>query len=450
MQDFRGKKIIIMGLGLHGGGVEIVKFFAKTGAKLIITDLRSKKDLLPSLERIKNLRNIHYVLGRHRVEDFLSADLIVKNPGVKPDSPYLLLANKRHIPVISELGIFFRFCPARIIGVTGTRGKSTTAYLIWKFLQTKNKRVFLGGNIRKSALAFLPRLKKSDVVILEISSFQLQDLSSERTIIPGFPPLLKRSPDIAVLTNIMRDHLNWHSNFAEYIKAKENIFVFQKKNDLLFLNLSDQLIRKIARKALSKVIAPKLPVKFSKIVKEKLGGHYFSSIALAIAVARHLGTDEKSIKSILKSFRGLEGREEHLGKVKGTNFINDTTATMPDATIAALKRFREIAGLKQLILIAGGTDKKLDFKEMARSIKKMADCLILLPGSASDKIKKRLKDYGDFKEARSMEEAVRLAYRAARSGDYIILSPGAASFGLFLNEFDRGDKFVDAVSKLKS
>lgn len=426
-----------MGLGLHGGGIGTVRYMAERGARLMVTDLRTKKELAPSLKALFRIKGITWILGRHRKQDFLTADLIVKNPGVPPSSPYLAVARKNKIPITSDIGIFFNTCPCRVVGVTGTRGKSTTAYLIWKFLKTKHKRVFLGGNIRKSVLEFLPHLKKSDLVVLELSSFQLEDLVRE-----------KKSPAIAVMTNIYRDHLNWHKNFGNYISAKSNIFKFHKHSDFLFINPDDRILHTVAKKALSKVIQPRLSPSLYTIVDKKLGKHYRSSIGLAVAVAKNFGVGDRAIDKVLAAFKGLEGRQEHVATVQGINFINDTTATSPDAVVAALNRFRPIVGNKKLILIAGGQDKRLDFKKMTQEIKKSVDILILLPGTATEKIKKRMVN-GKWQMAYPMKEAVRKAYVVAQKGDYVVFSPGAASFGLFLNEFDRGAQFVKEVKRLK-
>lgn len=430
-----------MGLGLLGGGVGVVKFLAKEGAKITVTDLRSKNSLKSSLQELAELKNIRYVLGQHYARDLRRTDLIVKNPGVKPNSPFLLLARKKDIPIVSDIGIFFRRCPARIIGVTGTRGKSTAAYLIWKFLKTKFRRVHLAGNIQKSVLEILPRIKKDDLVILELSSFQLHDLISEKV-----------SPSIAVITNIFKDHLNWHKDFRDYIGAKSQIFGSQKPTDFLFLDRAEKTVRKFYKKARSKVTLSTLSRDWTQIVDRNVGQHYRGAAGLAVAVAKHFGVRNLQIKKILKNFKGLPGRQEEIAKINGIYFINDTTSTMPEATVAALDRFFLKAFHRKIVLIAGGADKNLDFKNLAKVIKKKTGGLILLPGTATEKLKKGLvyQNFGNkIRKANSMIGAVKFAYGLAQKGDWIILSPGAASFGLFLNEFDRGRKFIEAVKALK-
>lgn len=441
--NFQEKKILVLGLGLHGGGTGTVRYLHKKGARITVTDLRSRSDLRPALRELERFKGIRYVLGRHREEDIRQAELIVKNPGIPEHSSYLALARKHRVPIITDLGIFFTLSPATIIGVTGTRGKSTTCFLIWKFLREKfGDRVFLGGNIRKSVLEFLDDLRPGDVVVLELSSFQLADLAP-----------LGKSPHIAVFTSIYRDHLNWHRTMADYIKAKKVIFQFQKPTDYLFAN-PDAAIKKIVAKAPSRVLFPKIPRQFKKIVDDNLGLHYESSVALACAVAGHFGVSAEKMKDILEKFRGLEGRGQEIARAGGVRFINDTTATTPDAAIAALRRFtRELEKGRRLILVAGGQDKKLKFEEFARAIRMHADAVIFLPGTATDKIFLKVKSKKSkisVAEAQSMKEAVAMARRAAQSGDIVLLSPGAASFGLFLNEFDRGDQFTNEVRKLQA
>jgi len=444
---FRGKKVLVMGLGLHGGGLGTVRFLLRHGARVTITDLRPASLLRSSLASISGLGRVTSVLGKHRKKDFLDADYIIKNPGVPPTSRYLLMAKRAGVPVTSDIGIFLRSCPAPVIGVTGTRGKSTTAHLIAAFLKAKGYRVWLGGNIRKSVVDFVGKIAKNDLVVLELSSFQLQDIIAE-----------KLSPHIAGMTNIFPDHLNWHRTFREYLEAKSIIFRFQHKDDILFTQRADPHIRALIKKwkPASHIIYPTLSKDLIPFVDKNLGSHYRKAVALAVAAAKCYEVGGRAIKTVLRNFRGLEGRQEKIARFRGVHFINDTTATIPEAAIAAIRRFRGIADNHRLILIAGGSDKKLDFKEMARVIQKHIDLLILLPGAASVKLKtalsrlslsSRYQGLASIVEAVSMREAVQKAHRFAGRGDYILLSPGAASFGLFVNEFDRGRKFVEAVMK---
>ncbi len=451
-----------MGLGLSGGGVGTAEFLQKHGAKVTVTDLRTPKDLAPSLKALAKYQGIRYVLGRHRKDDFRSADLVIKNPGVRRDNPYLKAAQQYGVPVTSDLGIFFDLCPGRIIGITGTRGKSTATYLLWQMLKTKFPRTHYGGNIRRSVLSVLPKIKKGDPVVLELSSFQLMDLDAE-----------DKSPSVAIITNIMPDHLNWHISMREYRDSKTAIFRHQRsqkhsdivhnvgmsggtqnREDLVIIPAGDQVLEKMVRGAHSRLIRAALAPDMQKVVDKNLGVHYRASAALAAEAARALGVPHAAIIRTLSRFHGLPGRQEEVAVHGGVHFINDTTATIPEAAVAAVRRFREKAGRHRLILITGGQDKKLDFSRMDEAVRKSVDALVLLPGTATEKLAQILAQsrrvLSTLRKVKSMREGVRRAWQSAEKGDYILLSPGAASFGLFLNEFDRGQQFVDAVRRLKT
>lgn len=443
-KNFRGKKVLVMGLGLHGGGIGAVKFLYKEGAEVTVTDLLSRAVLKTSLEQLKSCPKVTYVLGKHRDKDFTTTDLIVKNPGVAPDSRFLALAKTHGIAITSDVGIFFQHSPARSIGITGTRGKSTTAFLLSEFLRVKKGtgRIFLAGNIRKSVLELLPRLRAKDTVILELSSFQLQDLDAEQV-----------SPHIAAVTNIMNDHLNRHKDMREYMRAKSVIFRYQTADDVLFMparGMQKEFLKR-TRAARARVVRTALPQELAKTVDERVGRHYRSSVGIAVAIAMHCGVSMPTIQNVLRKFRGLEGREEELDPRHAVRFINDTTATIPEASIAAIERF---AAQGALVLIAGGSDKKLAFTDMAEVIARRVAHLILLPGDASKKLQQELRTRNyQFSEARSMRAAVERAYQYALDiprarNAIVLLSPGATSFGLFSNEFDRGAQFNEAVKKL--
>ncbi|MBI2121556.1 MAG: UDP-N-acetylmuramoyl-L-alanine--D-glutamate ligase [Candidatus Sungbacteria bacterium] len=490
--DFCGKKILVMGLGVQSGGVEAIKFLWRLGARLTVTDIRAQRLLLGSMRLLRKYRGIRYHFGRHLKSDVRGADYILKNPGVPPHSPYIHYARRMGVPILTDIGIFFRLCPALIIGVTGTRGKSTASYLIWKFLQASTKidgkiypvrtpltparlakamakrvggngrdsrwecnapigrsrsarsnGVYLAGNIGSSVLSILPKLTAQDIVVVELSSFQLHDLAAQKV-----------SPHIAVITNIYQDHLNWHSNFKTYISAKQGIIRHQNAGDYAFVNLSDRNIKIMIRPVQSRVVTAKLPRKLSDIVGKNIGQHYNQTVALALAVGRHLGVSTGRMVEILRKFRGLPGRQEIIGPFRGIHFVNDTTATIPDATLAAIRRFSASRRNRaRLILIAGGADKKLDFEPLAKEILRSVSVLILLPGDATEKLKKALNIKIKIlkapklviQEAKTMKAAVNAAWNLSKKGDWIVLSPGAASFGLFMNEFDRGKQFVNEI-----
>ncbi|HDZ54609.1 MAG TPA: UDP-N-acetylmuramoyl-L-alanine--D-glutamate ligase [Candidatus Nealsonbacteria bacterium] len=449
LSDFKGKKATVMGLGIIGGGVGTVKFLVKAEAKVLVTDLKTRKELESSLKKIKGLP-AKLVLGKHRPRDFVEVDLIIKNPGVPDDSPYLKIAKKNNIPIETDIGIFFKLCSAPIIGVTGTKGKSTVVTLIYRLLKSKYPNIILAGNIGTSPLESLEKITNKSKVVLELSSWQLEGLKKHR-----------KSPKVALITNIYPDHLNRHKSFENYINSKKIIFLFQKPKDILLLNYDNLTVRKFSKLAKSKVDYFSKR-KISKDLKKTIGNlnikgeHNISNILAALSVAKIYKIPLKNIKKVLKSFKGISGREEFIARVQGVRYFNDTTATIPEAVVLTLRMLSERFPKSKIILIAGGQDKKLNYKNLAKEILKRVDHLILLPGTASFKIKKELKALETAKKSSlsitpkvdSMKKAVKTASKTADRGDIILLSPAAASFNFFNNEFDRGEQFNKAVRKL--
>ncbi|MDD5589797.1 MAG: UDP-N-acetylmuramoyl-L-alanine--D-glutamate ligase, partial [Candidatus Portnoybacteria bacterium] len=357
IEDFKDKKITIMGIGLHGGGVGAIKFFHKIGAKITATDLRTADELKESLEILKNLEGIEFVLGEHREKDFKEADFVIKNPAVPDDSKYLKIAQEAGVKIETDIGVFFELCPGHIVGVTGSRGKSTTSTLIHLFLKTKYPDAVLAGNIRASVLEKLDKIGEKTPVVLELSSWQLAGLASH-----------KKSPPISIITSIMPDHMNRYASMDEYIADKKVIFQFQKPEDFLILNADNRITRRFAPEAESRVYfysAKEMPLsedlKTKQIVrigayfsrkkiffgaaKEKIadvsriklaGEHNLSNILAAVSAARLFDIPTESTRKVLAEFTGLEGRIQLIKEIKGVKYINDTTATIPEATIAAM------------------------------------------------------------------------------------------------------------------
>ena len=451
------KKVTVAGLGLHGGGVSTVNWLLKHGAHITITDLRDDITLRPSLNKILKNKNVKYVLGKHRKSDFKDADIVIKNPAVPRESKYIKTAKKHKVAIETDISIFFSRCPSTIIGVTGSKGKSTTATLIYNILREAGESVFLAGNIRKSPLDIVDNLTKKSIVVLELSSWQLEDSIH-----------FSRSPHVAIVTNILRDHLNRYKSFDHYRHAKHNIFMHQTKDDFAVLNADNKkskvLLKKInAQKAWFSYSDKKKPVSafvsknrikyrvdgrtedIVSIKKLKIKGeHNIENTLAAVAAVKAIGVRTESIQKAITDFKGIPDRFELIGTKKSVDVYNDTTATTPDATIASLKTLK-----KNIILIAGGSDKELDYRLLAREIKKRTNFLILLPGTATDKLLNEFKklSFKKYQEVYSMRDAVKLAFEFAPKKSHVVLSPGAASFGLFLNEFDRGDKFKKEVQK---
>lgn len=445
LADFKEKTVLIMGLGLHGGGVGAAAFFARLGSRVVVTDLKARQELLPSLAKLKRWKTITYHLGGHRREDFKSADYVIKNPGVAEKSPFLAVARRAHARILSDIEVFSQTCPAPIVGITGTKGKSTATWLFGEFLKAGlKKRIWVGGNIRKSALDFLPRVRGRDLVILELSSFQLDSLTHSRV-----------SPHIALITSVFPDHLNRYASMAAYAASKAGIFAYQKMGDLLFINGRDQTLIRLARRARSRVIRydpARVVAPFRTAIAHSIPSYHDPNIAGAIAMAKHLGVEDSAIRAVLRRFRGVPGRMQLVRRIGGVEFINDTTATNPGAATRAIMATKKRISKHGLHVIAGGYDKGLAVGEFARALKRHAASIILLPGTATNKMEQKLPGGRGLKtfSAKTMHEAVWHAYRNAKPGDVILLSPGAASFGLFINEFDRGDQFVQAVRRIRS
>jgi UDP-N-acetylmuramoylalanine--D-glutamate ligase len=437
---FKGKRITVMGLGLLGRGVGDVAFLASLGAKLTVTDRKTKKELEPSLKKLSKYKNIKYVLGEHRLEDFRSADMILKAAGVPLNSPFIAEAHKHHIPVHISTALFAAFAKemgAEIVGVTGTRGKSTTTHLIAHILNTAGKRVILGGNVRGlSTLAQLPKVKKGDVAVLELDSWQLQGFDS-----------LTLSPRVSVFTSFLQDHLNYYPTMKEYFADKATIYRHQGRDGVLIAGpTAAALIKKELRRLHGKFI-PVTAHDIPRSWKRKLlGTHNDENIACAAAAARALGVSEAMIKKGVATFVPIEGRLQTLRVVRGITVVNDNNGTTPDATIAAIKALPKKGNL---ILIMGGSDKGISFKPLIIEIKKRKAKLVLLPGTGTERFKREYQGRSlILREGETMEEAVNAAFAIAKKGDTMLLSPACASFGLFKNEYDRNDQFVKAVVSL--
>ena len=472
--SFAGMKVLVMGLGLHGGGAESARYLAGLGAEVTVTDLRDEKVLAPSMEKLKSFP-VRYVLGRHETEDFQNADIVIKNPGVRPDSPYLKAVRR----IETDISLFLAACSAftpRLSAVTGTKGKSTTSSAIyWVLNESRTSgrlggKARLGGNISVSPLSFLDELEKGDDVVLELSSFQLGDLRGR--------DLLK--PRAAVLTCILRDHLDRYGTMEAYAGDKRLIYRNQDQNDVTVAG-TDQWGKSFHKESRGRPIAftagealadgipggwipdpsgPGLarlweipngtPGRIVEVVPERpfIPGYHQKRNLLAAALALlDLGLPADFIRESLGRFPGVEHRLEFFHESGGVRFYNDSAATIPEAAASAINAFEDQQGRKSnLVLVTGGTDKDLDFSLLARAVEN-TKALILLAGTGTDKLKALLDSAGISYQGPfdSPDTAAKAAVESADSGDTVLLSPGCASFGMFLNEFDRGRKWKDAV-----
>lgn len=434
--DFKGKKITLMGLGLLGRGVGDAEFLANAGAELTVTDLKTEAELAPSLERLKKFKNITYHLGGHRMEDFENCDLVFRAPNAPLDSPFLAHAREAGIPIEMDSSLFAKLSSATIVGVTGTRGKSTVTNLIYEIVRASGERVFLGGNVRDTAT--LPLVKNTgggDVVILELDSWQLQGFEESAI-----------SPHISVWTNFMPDHMNYYKNDMErYFQDKAAIARFQKPSDFFIAppEIKEKVEARFGKLAGTFIGDATLPADWEISL---LGEHNRKHAAYARAAALTLGIPDAVIKKTLREAKGLPGRLQLLAEKNGIAFYDDGNATTPEATMVALETLS--AKKRPIVLIAGGSDKELDYAKLAPEIAAKVKKIILLKGNATEKLKALLPAGLPQSDAGSMDEAFAGALAAATAGDIIILSPAATSFGLFKNEYDRGDQYRVLVEKL--
>lgn len=449
-ESFKNKKVTVMGIHPEGRGVQDAEFLAICGANVVATDMKEESDLKESVLKLKKYKNISLVLGKHRIEDFQNKDLIIRAAGAPLDSVYLKEARKNKIEIKTDETLFLKLAPKiTVVGVTGTRGKSTVTHLIYFILKNAKRRVFIAGNVRgQAALPLLKDVKEGDIVVMELDSWKLQ----------GFGDA-KISPNIAVFTTFYKDHMNYYKgNMRKYFSDKANIFRYQKKGDTLIAGKSaKEAIKKYYKGKISGSVKEIGIKDFPKTWKTNLlGEHNKENIAFAVSACRELGVSESDIKKGVEKFKGVSGRLELVKIAKRIKFYNDTTATSPEATIAALRALNS----KNVILIAGGADKKLDYKEFAKTVPKYVKTLVLFKGEASKKIKSQIpylpagrinhkSQINIFTDITNMKDALKIAQENAKKGDIILLSPGAASFGIFKNEFDRGEQFQQFLN-LKS
>jgi UDP-N-acetylmuramoylalanine--D-glutamate ligase len=428
--------------------------------------MKDEASLQESLRGLADL-SLRYVLGEHREEDFTGADLVIKNPAVPASSRFLALAPQ----VDSDIGIFLRFNRRPLLAVTGSKGKSTTVSALYAIMQSVYPAALLGGNITRSPLSFIDECLeyREAPVILELSSWQLADI----------PEISLLTPRVAVITNIFPDHQNRYSGMEEYVRDKERIFLAQQSDAATVVNHDDPYGARFAAKSGGTIYrfsagrleadfrgaylrdergwfraagaaergAPVQEAEEEEILPRRLslpGSHNRINLLTAALAARIYGVPAEHIRRAVAAFSGIEHRMEHVAELEGVDWYNDSAATIPDATEAALESFHQ-----PVHLIAGGTDKQIDYTPFSRLAFRPAT-IHLLAGSATERMAAILDeadiDYrGPYK---SLEEAVRSARSAATPGEVVLLSPGATSFGMFANEFDRGRQFKRIVLAL--
>jgi UDP-N-acetylmuramoylalanine--D-glutamate ligase len=460
---FKDKKVLLVGLGILGGGRSMAEFILEEGGVLTITDLRNLEILqkeISSLDKFvqkKSFTKINYTLENHLEKDFQEADIVVFNPAVPFFSQWPRWCIKNNKEIYNDFSLFQAYLYfyykkdlskiPKQIWITGTRGKTTTTTWIDHLLGEKS---VLGGNMLGSGLQKIVR-KKTSIFVLETSNYQLEyEIERKKNNFENF-----YEPEIAVLTNIFTDHINRHKTFEEYKRVKSLVFSYQNENQKLFLSKSEKSLNFIFKeKILSKRIKNIDDINISEFTKKAFPSQKEISLKVAIACAKHFKVADKEIKSKINSLPSPKMRQEIIFKNKNLTVINDSAATSPDALIVALKSFLG----NKTFFISGGTDAQLDFSFLIKEIKKndliLSGKMKLLKGTATDKILSLLK-INTQKELEKNKNKIVYEFLEdcmkdilLKKPSFLILSPGAKSFGLFKNEFDRGEKFNSLIKKL--
>lgn len=425
--DFRDKRVTVAGLGRFGGGIAVSRWLAGQGARVLVTDKDPAEKLADSVRQLKGLP-ITFRLGEHRVEDFTGCDLVVTSPALPPANPYLVAARTAGVPITTEIRLFVERCPCRVIGVTGTKGKSTTTAMLGRMLQTRFK-TWVGGNIGKSLLSDLPAMvPQSDLVLLELSSYMLEHLK-----------LMQWSPHVAVVTMVSADHLDWHGGIDNYLEAKRHIVRFQKPGDHAVLCEDTELSRSFAVIARSKVhyYGLKRGVPLDLLIA---GRHNQLNAQAALAAAGVMGVSRDECQRAVADFRGLPHRLEIVHEAAGVSWVNDSIATIPDAAVAALQAFPA----RSVIQIVGGHDKHLDMRPMCDALAGRAKAVLTL-GATGPALARMVRSHPQpttVVECGDLATAVKQARQLASAGDTVLLSTGCASYDQFENFEKRGEQFA--------
>lgn len=457
-QFCKGKTVLVMGLGRFGGGIDSAVFAHQTGAKVIVTDLADEKRLKSPLEQLSQYKDMEYHLVGHRQQDFQAdspVDIIIVNPAVPPDNKFLRIARRAGKTITSQIEILFQLCPAQIIGITGANGKSTTTALTAHLLESGRQEqgldygcVWLGGNIgNKPLLTNLEKMGERDVVVLELSSFQLEQLAQT-----------EKAPHVSLVTNLSPNHLDRHGTFENYCSIKENAFSFQtldEKNPAVSIfNAEDIITRQWLEKYSQQKGRICLSFEVSDVPKQLVedftlvGRANLSNLAAALSVAKHFRLKQNTLQKALASFEPLPHRLELVAKIDGVTWYNDSIATTPTSAMAALDAFS-----RPKIIIAGGYDKNLPFDKLGKKIAKKAKAAILIGATArkiADAVAQAGKTDVRVEIVSSLSDAVDCAGSFALPGDIVMLSPACASYDMFDNFQQRGEVFSKLVKALES
>ncbi len=439
--SFVGQRVTVMGLGRFGGGVGVTRFLASRGARVLVTDLDPADKLQKSVLQLADLpAGVDYRLGEHRVEDFTGADLVVVNPAVRPDNVYVQAARDAGVPITSEIRLLVEHLPNRMrtIGVTGTAGKSTTTAMVGHILsRVTDRRVRVGGNIGGSLLAQLDSITLDDWIVLELSSFMLESLREARW-----------SPHIAVITNVMPNHLDWHPTFEHYLAAKQVIFDYQSDEDFAIIpQWQSHLLQLDESRWPDRVMAfDNTPEDYLRDELLVPGLHNRMNAVMACGAAKFAGVPWRESAAALADFAGLPHRLQFVCERNGVRYFNDSKSTTPEAAILAIESFPS-GGVHAIL---GGYDKHADLTAMARTAARRCRAIYTI-GTTGDAIASAaggLASSGtEVTRCHTLDRAVQETVTRVRQGDVVLLSPGCASWDQFDNFEQRGAAFVEAVLK---
>lgn len=455
-QYVKNKKIAIIGIGVSN--LPLIDYFHNLGSKITIFNNKDIEEIPQEVVNKINLYGIETSLGENYLSKLNGFDIIFRSPSCLPIIPELQAEIQRGAIITTEIEMLLKMCPCKIIGVTGSEGKTTTTSLIYEILKAGGYNCYLGGNIGKPLFTELKKMLPDDIVIVELSSFQLMDMEV--------------SPEISVVTNITPNHLNIHSSYEEYINAKKNIFKYQSDKGILITNYDNDITREFNKEVKGKIIYFSSKEKLENgwvvdqnVIKEcedrlrkhilnakslKLKGiHNYENVCAALAATKNLVDIDTAVKAICE-FNGVEHRLEFIREINGVKWYNDSSSSSPTRTIAGLNSFDE-----DIILIAGGYDKNLDYTPIAKPILEKVKVLILM-GNTSTKIFDSVKKEGELQQKQidiyicdELEQTVSLARKNARPGQVVLFSPASASFDMFKNFSDRGNKFKKLVNSIE-
>lgn len=451
----RFRKVAVIGLGVSN--MPLLEYLYEKKAQVTVFDERTMDEIPSETINKINTYEFSYSFGKNCLEKLNGFNIIFRSPSCLPTRTELQKEAERGAIVTTEVEMLMEMCPCKIVGVTGSDGKTTTTSLINAILKKAGYKTFLGGNIGTPLFTKLPEMEPNDIVVLELSSFQLMNMHI--------------SPDIAVITNITPNHLNIHKDYQEYIDAKKCIFKNQNEKGILILNYDNDITRECAKEANGNVVFFSSKVKLDngfivdgEIIKECTdkvrkhilntdevilrGNHNFQNIATALAATKTLVDTDIAVQAI-KEFKPVEHRIEFVKEIDGVKWYNDSASSSPTRTISGINAFKE-----NIILIAGGYDKNLEYEPLAKPVVDKVSTLILI-GQTAEKIYDVVKNESEKENKKiniymcdTLEQTIEIAKKSAKKGDVVLFSPASASFDMFKNFADRGHKFKDLVNKI--